>query len=482
MEQAVVRARVGWGPVGLLAGVVAAADLLMFDVEAGVALALFGALLVLAVRAACGPARVAGRDGAWLAVLLLGVLPSVERVGPVSVLFWGLGVVGASVAIALGDRMRWEGLPRAALRFAARAPAEDIAGIARALGWAAGAGRGSWPAAGAVRGWLLPVAAAAVLGGLLLAANPVLSMWAARLGELPFDLGPLLDHVPFWVFTAALAWPYLALSHENGWLSAAGVSLSPMGRPVWVNEAAVRATLVAVNAVMAVQTVMDAGFLWGGIALPEGVTYAEYAHRGAYPLVLTALLAGGLALVARPFAGARGIGVLLGLWLGQNLLLVGSSLLRLDLYVDAYGLTQLRLAAAVWMGLVAGGLGLTGWQVWAGRSNGWLLARVAVMAGAVLWGCSFVNGPALVASYNFARLERTGKLDVVHVCQLGWEASVEIRRFEIADRRPLCDRWEESGWSVRGLEPAPPPDESWRDWGFREWRIRRSLAALEEGA
>ena len=36
---------------------------------------------------------------------------------------------------------------------------------------------------------------------------------------------------------------------------------------------------------------MDAAWLWGLAPLPEGLTLASYAHRGAYPLVVTALLA-----------------------------------------------------------------------------------------------------------------------------------------------------------------------------------------------
>ena len=51
------------------------------------------------------------------------------------------------------------------------------------------------------------------------------------------------------------------------------------------------------NALFAVQTVLDLTYLWGGVALPDGMTYATYAHRGAYPLIVTALLAAGFVLV-----------------------------------------------------------------------------------------------------------------------------------------------------------------------------------------
>lgn len=56
-------------------------------------------------------------------------------------------------------------------------------------------------------------------------------------------------------------------------------------------RAALLRALVVFNAIFAVQTLLDAAYLWGGVALPDGLSYAAYAHRGAYPLIVTALLA-----------------------------------------------------------------------------------------------------------------------------------------------------------------------------------------------
>src|SRR4029450_12672491 len=85
-----------------------------------------------------------------------------------------------------------------------------------------------------------------------------------------------------------------------------------------------------------------------------------YAHRGAYPLVVTALLAAAFVLVAMrpggPAEKSRVIRPLVYLWVGQNVLLVASSILRLDLYVDIYMLPYWPIAAFIWMGLVALGL------------------------------------------------------------------------------------------------------------------------------
>jgi hypothetical protein len=61
---------------------------------------------------------------------------------------------------------------------------------------------------------------------------------------------------------------------------------------------AILRSLVLFNLLFAVQTILDLIYLRGGVALPDGMTYATYAHRGAYPLMLTALLAAGFVLVA----------------------------------------------------------------------------------------------------------------------------------------------------------------------------------------
>src|SRR5262245_50194804 len=80
-----------------------------------------------------------------------------------------------------------------------------------------------------------------------------------------------------------------------------------------------------------------------GQRLPADITYASYAHRGAYPLILTALLAAGFVLISMrpggPAEQSKVIRPLVYLWVAQNVMMVVSSILRLDLYVQTYLLT-----------------------------------------------------------------------------------------------------------------------------------------------
>src|SRR5262249_993252 len=126
--------------------------------------------------------------------------------------------------------------------------------------------------------------------------------------------------------------------------------------------------------------------------------------RGAYPLIVTALLAAGFVLVAMrpsgPAENSRLIRPLVLIFVAQNVLLVISSIFRLDLYIAAYSLTYWRLAGFIWMGLVAAGLLLILIQIIQRKPNSWLITANAISLALALYACCFINGPWLVATYN----------------------------------------------------------------------------------
>jgi hypothetical protein len=227
--------------------------------------------------------------------------------------------------------------------------------------------------------------------------------------------------------------------------------------------------LVLFNGLFAFQTLTDAAYLWGGVRLPEGLSYAAYAHRGAYPLLATALLAGAFALLTQRFWPGRPIlRGLLALWVVQNVALVASSALRLELYVEVYGLTRLRFAAFVWMGLVAAGLALMLVQMRRGKPMIWFLVRAFGLAGVVLYGLCFFNLDGYVARHNLAH---TGPaLDNSYLCTLSEGAAPALAAHLAAGQKVHCAR------SSRVHTP-----QDWREWGYRNARLRHSLAAVRNG-
>ena len=155
------------------------------------------------------------------------------------------------------------------------------------------------------------------------------------------------------------------------------------------------------------------------------------------------------------------------LWTAQNILLVLSSILRLDLYVDAYGLTRLRFAAFIWMGLVVAGLGLMVWQVLRHKPVQWLAVTAAGLGLITLYLCCFINVAGFVAAHNLARAD--ADFDHYYLCNLGPGAAVAIAQAEIQTGQDYCDV------SVALFVKAP---QDLREWGYRNYRLRHNLAAL----
>jgi hypothetical protein len=216
------------------------------------------------------------------------------------------------------------------------------------------------------------------------------------------------------------------------------------------------------------------------------MTHAAYAHRGAYPLVVTALLAAGFVLIAMRPAGpaesSKLIRPLVLAWIAQNVALVVSSILRLDLYVGVYSLTYLRLAAFIWMGLVAVGLILIIIQILRRKPNSWLVNMNASALVLTLYASCFLNFPYVIATYNVthsAELDGNGpKLDQDYLWSLGPAAipAIDIYNQHVPTQWPR-----HLSHSRRGLA-REASTENWRGWSFRAWRLNRYLAKHSDNA
>jgi len=254
--------------------------------------------------------------------------------------------------------------------------------------------------------WIAPLGLGGVFLLLFAAANPLIS-------DSLSALGPLITHVLVspsrvfgWILTAALVWPFIVFPTV---LNRGGevYTFSTRGSGIWTSllgGPAVLRCLVLFNLLFMVQTSLDLYYLWGPGTLPGGLSYAAYAHRGAYPLILTALLTALFSIVAtKPgteAARSRMMRILVLIWIVQNLLLVISSIQRLHIYILAYSLTSLRFWAFVWMCLVGVGLISILLRMLLHKPDAWVLKINMSSLITVLYVGCFVNVPAVVSVYD----------------------------------------------------------------------------------
>lgn len=451
------------------AALIVAADRLLYeDALPGATLGAF-ALAWIAALVAVRPdirrsvaARIALAAAAGFAVAL------VDDPGPLAwTLFWA-----ALASATLLPRRRFDD----ALAWAARLILHGLVGLTTPL---RDAGRLAATRRGGGRARLRTVAATLALpvigGGVFVAlfasANPLIGNAFAAL-RFP-DLSTGIGHAVFAGAVLLATWPSLRPARTA--TRFAPVAASPLTPDVPL--ATLTLSLLTFNAIFAVENALDLAFLWSGAPLPDGVTLADYAHRGAYPLIATALLAGAFVLVAsRPgSAGAASplVRRLVVLWVAQNVLLVASSIRRTLDYIAAYSLTELRIAALAWMGLVAAGLVLIVWRMLTARSARWLVNANALAATLVLAAASATDLGAVAAAWNVRHAREAGDLDLCYLGRLGPSALLPLIELERRASGPILrDR-------ARYLreESFATLESAQADWHRWTWRGARRLAA-----
>ncbi|MFI1397187.1 DUF4153 domain-containing protein [Streptomyces sp. NPDC020681] len=435
-------------------------------------------LLIVAVPAVLGAyfaAREAGRRlRPWTLVWAVGglallVVPALRDAG------WPtfLAVVGALAAgsLALHGGRTWPGVLLGSLGLL-DSVASGVTWGWRGLRERAGGSQGRWGPV--VRTTAVAAVLLVVFGALFAGAD---AAFADLLGGLIPDVSVADGPLRTFLFVLGLV----------GALAAARTAAAPVrwdritvrpgrarSRWEWALPLAVLDLLFA--AFIAVQLAV----LFGGYdkVLDEtGLTYAEYARQGFWQLLwatLLTLLVIALALRWAP-RGAAGDRTLVRAVLGTlcllTLVVVVSALRRLDLYVDAYGLTRLRISVAameIWLGLVivlimaAGVFGVK-----------WLPRAVAASGAAAVLAFGLLSPDGMVADRNVERYQKTGKIDIDYFQELS------------ADAVPALDRLPEPLRScalegiARDLMDEDPP---WYATSWGESRAREILAKREVDA
>ncbi|HEY9373800.1 DUF4173 domain-containing protein [Streptomyces sp.] len=223
--------------------------------------------------------------------------------------------------------------------------------------------------------------------------------------------------------------------------------------------------LVVLNLLFAAFNAVQLTVLFGGydkVLKETGLTYSAYARQGFWQLLtatLLTLVVIGLALRWAPRSDARDrtlVRTVLGALCVLTLVVVASALRRMELYVDAYGLTRLRIsveAMEIWLGVVILLI------MAAGVFGAKLLPRaVAVSAAAAVLGFGLISPDAIIAKSNVDRYERLGKIDLDYLDGLSADAVPALDRLPEPMRscvlvgidrelRSADDAWYATSWS-----------------------------------
>ncbi|MER8067681.1 DUF4173 domain-containing protein [Streptomyces sp. NPDC094034] len=338
--------------------------------------------------------------------------------------------------------------------------------------------RGLRARAGGARGRVMPVVRAVAVAAVLLIVFGTLfanadAAFADLLGQLSPDVSVGDGPWRFVLFAIGLVGALGAAHTAAAPLRWDRITVTPgraRGRMEWALP------LIVLNLLFAAFIAIQLAVLFGGydkVLRETGLTYAEYARQGFWQLLWATLLVLLVIGLARRWAPRDGAGdatlvrAVLGVLCVLTLVVVAAALRRMDLYVDAYGLTRLRVSVAameLWLGvvivliLVAGAVG--------GR---WLPRAVAASAGAAVLAYGLISPDALVAERNVQRYERSHKIDIQYFQELSADAAPAL------DRLPEPLRSCALAGIARNLGDASEP---WYATSWSERRAREIVATL----
>jgi len=330
-------------------------------------------------------------------------------------------------------------------------------GAARTVPWAVRGGSELAASRGA-RLWRL-LGAAAVAAALLMVFGLLFASADVVFASLVPDIGPQL--VPARALTLAVGAGIVLVALHLASASPRWEVLS-VGPGRQVRRAEWLVPVVALDAMVLTFVGVQVTALLGGhrhVLETAGLSYAQYARQGFGQLVAVTLLTLAVVAVAARCAPRRtradrvATSTALGVLVLATLGVVASAAQRMDLYVEAFGLTRLRLLVSVFelcLGVVLVLVLLAGvrWRA------GWLPRAVTATAAVALLSLAALNPDALIAERNVERFRGGADLDLVYLQGLSADAVPALDRLPEPQRSCVLSRTDlaaPDGWQGANL-------------------------------
>jgi hypothetical protein len=352
-------------------------------------------------------------------------------------------------------------------------------------------------AAPVIRGLVLAVPIVVVFAVLLSSADAIFRMLVDDILAIPIDFQGLLGRT---AFTALVAWtaggalaiaaaglPFAAREFRS---LGAAARTEPARSFVLPGATEAMTVLVAVDLLFAVFVVLQVAYLFGGQERVEatGVRYSDYAREGYFQLVAVVAGAGLLLAVAEAAAHrARGFVPAALALVALTSVILASAAVRMGLYQQIYGWTELRFYVGASIGWLALALAIAAILLLRERMA-WLFHGLAFAAIGVTLAVTAIGPQAFVTQMNVARVVdpalvpsggHTG-LDGEYAASLGFDAVPELvavlPRLDSRSRAALIGVLE-----IRRHELAADPTfGGWGAWNLARERARAALANLPE--
>lgn len=237
--------------------------------------------------------------------------------------------------------------------------------------------------------------------------------------------------------------------------------------------------LVLLNSVYVLFAVIQFKYFFSN-GLQEGLTFAEYARRGFFELIIVTLINWTILISCLKLIDEKRkslkitIKIMYSLLIGVSCVMLASAYQRLSMYEAAYGFTLDRILAHAFMVFLIVIFAYTLIKVWVERLS---LLHFYLIVGLLFYtGLNVIHIEKIIVDNNLERYERTEKIDIHYLNSLSYTGvNGLIKLYEKIPEYPqlenvLANRIE---WSERRSEG------SWQSFNFTKQEVLQKLQELE---
>jgi len=343
----------------------------------------------------------------------------------------------------------------------------------------------------------LPAALVLVFAALIVPANRVLARWTVEMFDWTWNFVSQLS------FSRALFWSVTGLGvyglfrfrlgRRRTWPEAGPRARRPLDESARRNAlTACLLSFAGLNALYLVANVVDIIYLWFSFELPAGMTLSQFAHQGAYRLIVAVVLAAATVTVFLP-AGSSQLShskarALAYAFVAQNIVVLAGAARRLEFYVVDYGLTRFRVGVVLWLALVAAGFVLVAIRIRGKKPVLFLFRTNAATTLVLLATVALLDVDGLIADWNVRRYELTparasaperDRIDIRYLGSLEAGALPALARLVVSAAEKGEPRTSRNARAVLGRRLAEEKArlESWQSW---TWRRRSAVREAEK--
>lgn len=203
----------------------------------------------------------------------------------------------------------------------------------------------------------------------------------------------------------------------------------------FIDSVTVTTILVLIDALYVFFIAIQFSYLFGSLSygLPQDFTYAQYARKGFFELVVITLINLAILLANMNFGKTSGlrmnrvIKVLNSTLVIATFIMLLSAHFRMSLYEEAYGFTYLRVLTHAFMGYLFVLYIITLWKIWFQSLH--LLKCYIVISLVAYTLLNYMNIDQFIAKNNIERYKNGSRIDILYLSTLSYDAVPPLVEF-----------------------------------------------------